>query len=65
MLVIINKRLLDVKTAATYLSISRAMLYQWASKGKIPSIRINTRRLFDVNDLDEFVDGLKNKQEKK
>jgi excisionase family DNA binding protein len=62
MAVIVNKRLLDVKSAADYLSISRALLYQWATKGKIPSIKINSRRLFDVNDLDEFVDKLKEEQ---
>jgi excisionase family DNA binding protein len=62
MVVVVNKRLLDVKSAADYLSIGRSLLYQWAVKGKIPSIKINTRRLFDVNDLDEFVDKLKEEQ---
>ncbi len=57
--VIINRRLLDAKSAADYLSISRALLYQWTDKGKIPSVRINTRKLFDVNELDEFVESLK------
>jgi excisionase family DNA binding protein len=58
-IVITKKRLLDVKTAADYLSISRAKLYQWINNGKIPSIRIDGKRLFDVYDLDEFVDNLK------
>jgi excisionase family DNA binding protein len=57
--VVMNKRLLDAKSAANYLSISRALLYQWNAKGKIPSVRINSRRLFDVLDLDRFVDSLK------
>ena len=57
--VVINKRLLDVKFAAEYLSIGRTLLYQLAAKGKIPSIKINSRRLFDVYDLDEFVEKLK------
>ena len=57
--VVVNKRLLNAKSAADYLSISRALLYQWNSKGKIPSVRINSRRLFDVIDLDKFVDSLK------
>lgn len=59
-MVVIDKRLLDAKSAANYLSISRALLYQWVSKDRIKSVRINGRRLFDVLDLDEFVDGLKN-----
>jgi excisionase family DNA binding protein len=57
--VCLDKRLLDAKKAADYLSISRALLYQWNAKGKIPSVRINSRRLFDVLDLDQFVDSLK------
>ncbi len=63
--VVINKRLLDAKSAADYLSISRALLYQWNTKGKIPSIRINSRRLFDVLELDTFVDNLKTEQRSK
>ena len=60
--VIIHRRLLDVKSAAEYLSIGRSLLYQLAAKGKIPSIKINSRRLFDVNDLDEFVERMKQEQ---
>ena len=62
--VVVNKRLLDVKSAADYLSINRSLLYQLGTKGKIPSIKINSRRLFDVNDLDEFVEKLKLEQNK-
>ena len=58
----LNKRLLDVKAAANYLSISRSKLYQWADRDRIRSVRIDTRRLFDVNDLDEFIDSLKAEQ---
>ena len=49
-------RLLDVKT---YLSISRAKLYQWIDTGKIKSYKIDSRRLLDIRDLDEFVENLK------
>ena len=61
----LNKRLLDVKEAANYLSISRSKLYQWAERDRIRSVRIDTRRLFDVNDLDEFVESLKAEHGKK
>lgn len=54
-----KKRLLDVKAAADYLSISRAKLYQWVDAGKIPSVRIDSRRLFDILELNEFVEQLK------
>ena len=56
------KRLLDARAAAAYLSISRALLYQWVKTDRVPSVRINSRRLFDVRDLDDFVDQLKEKQ---
>ena len=57
--VMLTKRLLDAKEAANYLSISRSKLYQWANRESIRSVRIDTRRLFDVNDLDDFVESLK------
>lgn len=56
---VFKKRLLDVKSAADYLSISRAKLYQWVDAGKIPSVRIDGRRLFDILELNEFVERLK------
>ena len=59
---IVNKRLLDVRAAAEYLSISRAKLYQWVDAGKIPSVRIDSRRLFDILELNEFVERLKRDQ---
>jgi len=52
-------RLLDVKTAAKYLSISRSKLYQWMDAGRIKSYRIDRRRVLDIRDLDDFIDGLK------
>ena len=61
--VVIQKRLLDVKSAAEYLSISRSLLYQLCEKGRIRSIKINSRRLIDVNDLDEFVDKIRKEQD--
>ena len=58
-MLIIKKRLLSVKDASEYLSISRSKLYQWLKKRKIPSVRIDGRRLLDVRDLDQFVEDLK------
>ena len=63
--VVLTKRLLDAKEAANYLSISRSKLYQWAQRDRIRSVRIDSRRLFDVNDLDEFIESLKTEQGKK
>lgn len=64
-MIVIHKRLLSAKEAAEYLSISRSKLYQWAEAGRILSIRIDNRRLFDVLDLDGFVEDLKLKQNTK
>ena len=61
----VDKRLLDVKAAAEYLSIGRTLLYQLAAKNVIPSIHIKSRRLFDIKDLDEYVDKLKEQQKRK
>jgi excisionase family DNA binding protein len=62
--VVMTKRLLDAKAAAQYLSISRTKLYAWAQEGKIPSVRIDSKRLFDVLMLDKFVEELAAEQGK-
>jgi excisionase family DNA binding protein len=54
-----QKRLLDAKEAANYLSISRSNLYVWVESGKIKSLKLGGRRLFDITDLNEFIDQLK------
>ena len=62
MAVISQKRLLDLKEAANYLSISRPKLYEWSLQGKIPSVRIDNKRLFDVLELDELSIGSSEKE---
>jgi excisionase family DNA binding protein len=62
--VIVNKRLLDVKSASNYLSISKSLLYQLHATGKILSLKINTKILFDVDELDQYVKTLKNDRKK-
>jgi excisionase family DNA binding protein len=63
--VINQSRLLDSKYASVYLSIGRTLLYQLAIEEKIPSIKIKSRRLFYVNDLDDFVERIKHEQLKR
>ena len=48
-----------MKSAAEYLSLSRSKLYQLVEAEKISSLKIDGRRLFDVMDLNEFVEELK------
>jgi excisionase family DNA binding protein len=57
-----DKRLLNAKAAAGYLSISRSNLYLLVQKEAIRSIKLGGRRLFDIRDLDAFVDHQKLKQ---
>ena len=57
-----NQRLFTAIEAAEYLSISRAKLYEWLKKDKIPSITIDSCRLFDVVELDNFIESLKQDQ---
>ncbi|HPN99008.1 MAG TPA: helix-turn-helix domain-containing protein [Syntrophorhabdaceae bacterium] len=57
---ITKKRLMDVKEAVFYLSISRATLYRLVENNDVKSILIGKRRLFDVYDLDDFIEALKN-----
>jgi len=57
---ITKKRLMDVKEAVFYLSISRATLYRLVENNDVKSILIGKRRLFDVHDLDDFIEALKN-----
>ena len=59
-----TKRLLDAKGAAAYLGIGRTKLYYWMNAGKIRSIRIDSKRLFDVLDLDAFVERIKEESQK-
>jgi len=56
-MVVVSKRLFDANEAAAYLSISRSKLYQW--KSRISHINIDSKLLFDVDDLDNFVNNLK------
>lgn len=62
MSVIVTKRLMDAKEASQYLSISRTKLYELLKKKIINSITIDSRRLFDVEDLDTFVNQLKSNE---
>ena len=55
-----TSRLLNVRDAANYLSISRANLYIWLKSGKIISYKLGGRRLIDINDLNLFIENLKN-----
>ncbi|HXK60929.1 MAG TPA: helix-turn-helix domain-containing protein [Acidobacteriota bacterium] len=53
------ERLLSAEETARYLGIKKGTLYVWARSGKIPSVKIGTRLLFDLRDLDELIERQK------
>ncbi len=54
-----TKRYANIKEVSEYTSLSKAILYEWAGQGKIPSIKIGRRVLFDLNDIDKAMAILK------
>ena len=63
----LNKRLLSVEEAAGYLSISPRRIYNETSKGTFPvkPKRWGKRVLFDIKDLDAYVDALPHQGEER
>jgi len=53
-------RLLTAKEAAEFLRVHPVTLYSWVSQGRIPSIKMGRKRLFDRGELEKW---LKNKAE--
>ena len=54
-----TKRYVSVKEVSEYTSISEKTLYEWASVGKIPSIKMGRRVLFDLQDIDIVMNSMK------
>ena len=54
------KRLLTAKEASAYISHSRSHIYKLLQSKEIKSFKIGKRRLFDIQDLDLYIEGLKN-----
>lgn len=52
----IQRRLLPYKDAATYLGISLRAMKQLAADGHIRKTPIGHRVLFDVRDVDDYID---------
>jgi excisionase family DNA binding protein len=47
-----------------YTSLPIKTLYEWASRGRIPSIKIGRRVLFDLHDIDQVMESLKRPTER-
>ncbi len=63
-----KKRYANIKEVSEYTSLSIKTLYDWASQGRIPSIKYDRRVLFDLEDIDKIMASSKrntNQDEKK
>lgn len=54
-----NKRYANIKEVSEYTSLPVKSLYELSSLGKVPSIKLGRRVLFDLKDIDELMQSLK------
>ncbi|NUN22914.1 MAG: helix-turn-helix domain-containing protein [Candidatus Jettenia caeni] len=54
-----KKRYVSVKEVSEYTSLPVKTLYDWASQGKVPSIKFGRRVLFDLEDIDQIMASYK------
>lgn len=55
--------LIDRHEAARLLGVSPGTIDNLRTRGELPSIKIGTRRLYDVTDLNHFIESRKEMQE--
>ena len=53
------KRYANIREVSEYTSLPVKTLYEWAGTGRLPSIKIGRRVLFDLADIDLVMAGLK------
>ena len=56
---VIPERYVDIKAVSKYTSLAESTLYEWAGTGRIPSIKIGRRVLFDLLDIDRLMVSMK------
>ncbi|MBI2470140.1 MAG: helix-turn-helix domain-containing protein [Planctomycetes bacterium] len=54
-----KRRYANIKEVSEYTSLPVKTLYDWASHGRIPSIKYGRRVLFDLQDIDRIMESLK------
>ena len=63
---VIAERYVDIKAVSKYTSLPVKTLYEWSGTGRIPSIKIGRKVLFDLQDIDKMMESMKrtcNKEE--
>ena len=61
-----KRRYVNINEVSEYMSIPVKSLYELASLGRIPSIKLGKRVLFDLQDIDKMMESMKrtcNKEE--
>jgi excisionase family DNA binding protein len=53
------KRYYGIREISEYTGLPVKTLYDWAAQGIVPSIKIQRRVLFDLADMDKFMESLK------
>jgi excisionase family DNA binding protein len=64
---LIQRRYVNIKGVSEYTSLPVKSLYELAGTGRIPSIKMGRRVLFDLHDIDEVMASMKrtnNKEER-
>ena len=62
-----KRRYVNINEVSEYMSIPVKSLYELASLGRMPSIKLGRRVLFDLQDIDKMMESMKrtcNKEEK-
>ena len=59
-----KKRYASIKEVSEYTSLSVKTLYDWASQGKMPTIKCGRRMLFDLVEIDRAMESLKRNNDK-
>lgn len=54
-----DKRMLNYAEAGNYLGVSERQMEKLAADGQVLKVKIGARVLFDVNDLDAYVERIK------
>jgi len=57
----LEKRYLSMNDASEYLSLSKITLHRLIHAGKIPSYKVGKKRLFDMHELDQWMQSKKDK----
>ncbi len=56
---VIPERYVDIKSVSRYTYLPVKTLYEWAGQGKMPSIKLGSRVLFDLHDINEVMASMK------